>query len=369
MSSLGYIFRLRSRGGGVDQSLISSFFNNHFIIEIFMAKSQHPDQQNSNVGVLLVNLGTPSAPTARAVSSFLREFLSDSRVVDLSPILWWFILNGVIVPLRSGKVARNYREIWHSEGSPLLVNSLLQRDKLQLLLNQEQKNSFVVELGMTYGQPSISSGLKKLRDQGIRKFLIFPLYPQYTATTTAAVFDAVNRELAMWSWLPELRFVNHYADEPLYINAVVESIQTYWTQHQRGNILLISFHGIPERYFHQGDPYYCYCHKTARLIAEKLGLSEDQWRMVFQSRFGREPWLKPYCDQTLRDLPREGKRNVDIICPGFSADCLETLEEINIRNRAVFTQAGGEVYHYIPALNDSPQHLHALMEIIKRQTI
>lgn len=334
-----------------------------------MSKLQHPDKQNSRFGVLLVNLGTPTAPTARAVSIYLREFLSDPRVVDLSPIVWWFILNGVIIPLRSAKVARNYREIWLPEGSPLLVNSLLQKDKLQLLLNQQQENSPIVELGMTYGQPSIASGLQKLKDQRVRKILIFPLYPQYSATTTAAAFDAVNRELAKWSWLPELRFVNHYADEPLYIEAIVESIQTYWAQHQRGDCLVISFHGIPERYFRQGDPYYCYCHKTARLIAEKLGLADDQWRMVFQSRFGREPWLKPYCDETLRELPQEGKKNVDIICPGFSADCLETLEEINIRNREIFSEAGGENYHYIPALNDSPQHILALMEIIKKHTL
>ncbi len=334
-----------------------------------MSKLQHPDQQNSRFGVLLVNLGTPSAPTATAVARYLREFLSDTRVVDLSRIVWWFILNGVIIPLRRGKVARNYREIWLPGGSPLLVNSLLQKDKLQLLLNQQQENSPIVELGMTYGQPSIASGLQKLRDQGVRKILIFPLYPQYSATTTAAAFDAVNRELATWSWLPELGFVNHYADEPLYIEAIVQSIQTYWAQHQRGDCLVISFHGIPERYFRQGDPYYCYCHKTARLIAEKLGLADDQYRMVFQSRFGREPWLKPYCDETLRELPQEGKKNVDIICPGFSSDCLETLEEINIRNREIFSEAGGENYHYIPALNDSPQHMLALMEIIKKHTL
>ncbi len=331
-----------------------------------MVNSQHPDVQNSRFGVLLVNLGTPSAPTAKAVAHYLREFLSDPRVVDLSPLVWWFVLNGLIVPLRSGKVARNYQKIWLADGSPLLVNSLKQVEELQKLFNQQDENPPIIELGMTYGQPSIASGLQKLRDQGVRKFLIFPLYPQYSATTTGAVFDAVNRELAQWPWLPELHFVNHYADEPSYINAVVESVRTHWAQNQRGDCLIISFHGIPQRYFRQGDPYYCYCHKTARLIAEKLGLLEDQWRMVFQSRFGREPWLQPYCDQILQELPAEGKKNIDIICPGFSADCLETLEEIKIRNREIFTQAGGEAYQYIPALNDHPQHLHALMEIINK---
>ncbi len=330
--------------------------------------THYSDYPVSPFGVLLVNLGTPARPTTLAVAHYLREFLSDSRVIDVNPVLWWFILNGIIVPLRSSRVARNYRKIWLSEGSPLLVNSLRQKEKLQALINQQGGKSPIIELGMTYGQPSIESGLQKFREQGIRKILVFPLFPQYSATTTAAVFDAVSREVAKWSWIPELRFVNHYADEPLYIEALVNSIQKHWAEHQRGDILLISFHGLPQRYFQKGDPYYCFCHKTARLIAEKLGLSDEQWRLVFQSRFGREPWLQPYCDQTLRELPQEGKRNVDIICPGFSADCLETLEEIKITNREIFTKAGGENYEYIPALNDQELHIQALMELINKHS-
>ncbi|MBX9586322.1 MAG: ferrochelatase [Gammaproteobacteria bacterium] len=331
-----------------------------------MNKPIHPVQPDSQFGVLLVNLGTPAEPTTLAIARYLREFLSDPRVIDVNPFLWWFILNGIIIPLRSKRVACNYRKIWLSEGSPLLVNSLRQKEKLQALINQQGVNSPIIELGMTYGQPSIASGMQRLREQGVRKILILPLFPQYSATTTAAVFDAVSREMAKLSWMPELRFVNHYADEPLYIEALVNSIQRHWAQHQRGDILLISFHGLPERYFQKGDPYYCYCHKTARLIAEKLGLSDEQWRLVFQSRFGREPWLQPYCDKTLQELPLTGKKNVDIICPGFSADCLETLEEISMTNQEIFTKAGGENYKYIPALNDQPLHIQAFLELINK---
>ncbi len=320
----------------------------------------------SPLGVLLVNLGTPAAPTRRAVGRYLREFLSDTRVVDVPRWAWWFILNGVIVPLRSGRVARNYQEIWLSEGSPLLVNSQRQVDGLQSLMNQQSDCEVIVALGMTYGQPSVASALRKLREHRVRQLLVLPMYPQYSATTTGAVFDAVARELRSWRWVPTLRFINHYADEPAYIKALVSSVQRHWQENKRGDCLLISFHGLPERYLREGDPYYCFCHKTARLLADQLGLAENQWRLVFQSRFGREPWLQPYCDQTLKSLPAEGVRNVDVICPGFSADCLETLEEINVTNREMFKQAGGNAYHYIPALNDHPMHLQALAEIVRQ---
>jgi ferrochelatase len=324
---------------------------------------------NPPVGVLLANLGTPAAPTARAVGRYLREFLWDPRVVDLPRLLWWFILNGAIIPLRSARVARNYQKIWMAEGSPLLVNSQRQALGVQTILNQQSSAPVVVELGMTYGQPSIAAALQKLRAQRVRKLLVLPLYPQYSATTTGAVFDAVARELNAWKWVPELRMVNQYADDVSYIQALVDSVKTHWQQQPRGDCLLISFHGLPERYLREGDPYYCYCHKTARLLAEQLGLQEEQWRLVFQSRFGREPWLQPYCDATLQALPGEGKRNVDIICPGFSADCLETLEEINMTNRKIFIKAGGDGYHYIPALNDQPGHLQAISEIVSKHTM
>ena len=326
-------------------------------------------QSESPLGVLLVNLGTPAAPTSLAVGRFLREFLSDRRVVDFPRALWWFILNGFIVPFRSPKVARQYQKVWLAEGSPLLVNSQRQKEGLQALLKKQSTRPVVVELSMSYGEPSIASGLQKLREQGVRKMLILPLYPQYSATTTGAVFDAVARELSLWRWVPEYRFINHYADEVGYIKALVATVQSHWQQHQRGDCLLISFHGLPERSLREGDPYYCFCQKSARLVAEELGLTEGQWRLVFQSRFGREPWLQPYCDETLRSLPGQGKVRVDVICPGFAADCLETLEEIDIRNREIFMAAGGKAYQYIPALNDEPEHLEFLAEIVNKQMI
>lgn len=326
-------------------------------------------QQESPLGVLIVNLGTPAAPTSMEVGRFLREFLSDRRVVDFPRVLWWFVLNGLIVPLRRRKVARQYQKIWMAEGSPLLVNSQRQAGALQSLLEKDLSRSVVVELGMSYGEPSIAAGLQKLREQRVRKVLILPLYPQYSATTTGAVFDAVARELASWRWVPELRYIQHYADEVGYIKALAGSVQRHWAQHQRGDLLLMSFHGLPERSLREGDPYYCFCHKTARLVAEQLGLEDEQWRLVFQSRFGREPWLQPYCDDTLRALPGQGKRRVDVICPGFSADCLETLEEIAIKNREIYMVAGGVDYQYIPALNDGLEHMESLAGIVQKHTL
>lgn len=317
------------------------------------------------VGVLLVNLGTPAAPTRRAIGRYLREFLWDPRVVDVPRWVWWFILNGLIVPFRSGRVARNYQKVWLPEGSPLLVNSQRQAAGLQSLLRNQSSQDVVVELGMTYGQPSIASALRKLREQRVRQLVVLPMYPQYSATTTGAVFDAVARELNAWRWVPELRMINHYADNSSYIQALVSSVQAHWQHNKRGDCLLISFHGLPERSLREGDPYYCLCHKTARLLAEQLGLAEKEWRLVFQSRFGKEPWLQPYCDQTLESLPAEGILNVDIICPGFAADCLETLEEVKLTNREIFMKAGGASYHYIPALNDQPLHLQALADLIR----
>ncbi len=328
-----------------------------------MIDQHHPHQQQSHWGVLLVNLGTPVQPTKKEVGRFLREFLSDTRVVNLPRALWWPILNGFIIPFRSSKLIQQYQKIWQAGGSPLLVNSQRVMEGLQKIFDDQFNSKVVVELGMSYGQPSIASGLKKLREKYLRKLIILPLYPQYSATTTGAVFDAVARELNTWAWVPELQLINHYADNVHYIQALVGSIQKRWQQ-ERGDILLFSFHGLPERSLREGDPYYCYCQKTARLISEQLGLKPDQWRVVFQSRFGREAWFKPYCDQTLRELPSEGKRRVDIICPGFAVDCLETLEEVAIRNREIFLSAGGERYNYIPALNNDISHISALANII-----
>lgn len=328
-----------------------------------MINQPRPHPPESCLGVLLANLGTPAKPTKKEVGRFLREFLSDRRVVNLPRALWWPILNGFIIPFRSSRLSQQYQKIWQAEGSPLWVYSQRVVQGLQKLFEDQSNSKIAVELGMSYGQPSIATALKKLREKNARKIIILPMYPQYSATTTGAVFDAVARELNSWSWVPELQFINHYADNALYIQALVASVQKQWQQ-ERGDILLISFHGLPERSLKEGDPYFCYCQKTARLIAEQLGLASDQWRVVFQSRFGREAWFKPYCDQTLRELPAEGKRRVDIICPGFAADCLETLEEIAILNREIFLSAGGERYNYIPALNDDISHLNVFANII-----
>ncbi len=322
-------------------------------------------KSTSTAGVLLVNLGTPAAPTPKAVGQYLREFLWDPRLVDIPRPLWWLILNGIIVPFRSRSSARNYQKIWTDSGSPLLVNSQRMAAGVQEILNASHTRPVHVELAMRYGEPSISAGLQRLREQNVRELFVLPLYPQYSATTTGSVFDAVARELKTWRWIPTLHMVNEYAGEENYIAALSDSVLRHWENRSPSECLLFSFHGLPKRSLPEGDPYYCFCHKTARLVAERLGLEKHQWRLVFQSRFGREEWLQPYCDKTLQALPGEGVKSVDVICPGFAADCLETLEEINITNRRLFLQAGGESFHYIPALNDDPQHLQALVKVLK----
>jgi ferrochelatase len=322
--------------------------------------------QVDRAGVLLVNLGTPDAPTPKALRRYLAEFLWDPRVVELPRPLWWLILHGVILRLRPPRSARAYRKVWTEQGSPLLVISQRQRSALQAALDERVPGGSPVELAMRYGRPAIRDALAALRRAGVRRLLVLALYPQYSATSTASVFDAVVDELKTWRWLPELRFVNRYGDDAGYIQALRERIERHWSGHGRGERLLFSFHGLPRRCLLQGDPYHCQCHGTARRLAEALGLDETRWRVAFQSRFGREEWLRPYTDQVLRDWAGEGVRSVDVVCPGFAADCLETLEEIAMQNRAVFLQAGGERFAYIPALNDEPAHIQALSELVMR---
>lgn len=319
------------------------------------------------IGILLVNLGTPDAPTPKAVGRYLREFLWDPRVVEIPRVIWWGILNGIIVPLRSRASARNYQKIWTENGSPLLVNSQRITAGVRAHLTANTQQPVQVELAMRYGNPSIKSGLQKLREAKVQEIVILPLYPQYSAAATATVFDAVATELKSWRSIPALQWINHYADNADYIAALCNSIAQHWAKQTPGECLLFSFHGIPKRSVSAGDPYYSLCQKTAQLVAEKLGLAKENWRIVFQSRFGREEWLQPYCDKTLEALPTEGIKSVDVICPGFSADCLETLEEINVTNRKLFLAAGGENFHYIPALNDDPQHIQALVKIINER--
>ena len=298
-------------------------------------------QQFDNIGILLINLGTPDAPTTTAVRRYLRQFLSDKRVIDMPRLLWWPLLYACILPLRSPRVAKLYKGIWQSEGSPLLVNTRVQAEKLAQLFAKEA--NIHLEFAMCYGQPSIAQALERLKAKSIRQLLIFPLYPQYSATTVAASFDAVSSELRHWHYMPAIRMISGYADDPSYIDALASRVRTHWEQTGQRAMLLISFHGLPQRYFERGDPYYCFCHKTARLLAQALQLKEHEWRMVFQSRFGFEAWLQPYCDKTLIELATQGVSEVDVICPGFAADCLETLEEIKQSYSALFRHHGGKI--------------------------
>jgi ferrochelatase len=314
------------------------------------------------LGILLCNLGSPYAPTTKAVRRYLAEFLWDPRVIELPRPLWWLILNGIILRTRPKKSAHAYQSVWTEQGAPLLSISRRQAQALEKKL----QGPITVALSMRYGTPSIRAGLDQLRKANARRILVLPLYPQYSATTTASVFDAVVDELKTWRWLPEIRFINHYHDEDSHIAALANSVKEDFQANGRPQQLLFSFHGMPQRYFDEGDPYFCECHKTARLVAEKLDLPKDSWRVTFQSRFGKEEWLKPYTDATLTELPKQGINDVAIICPGFAADCLETLEEIAVENKQVFLSAGGVSYRYIPALNDRQDHIDSLTQLIKK---
>ena len=326
----------------------------------------HPgNQPPACTGILLTNLGTPEAPTPAALRRYLGEFLWDPRVVNSPRILWWLILHGVILRTRPRRSAAAYRKVWTEAGSPLLDISRRQAERLQQALATAASPPPLVVLAMRYGQPSIATGLDRLRQANATRVLILPLYPQYSAATTASTFDAVARTYRDWPRLPELRMVMHYHDHPAYIAALAESIRDHWQEHGRGGRLLFSFHGIPQDYFEAGDPYPCECRKTARLVAEALELPEDDWALAFQSRFGPRAWVQPYTDATLREWAGHGCKRVDVICPGFTADCLETLEEIALRYRALFLDAGGEEFHYIPALNDGDAHVEALAGLVR----
>ena len=318
------------------------------------------------LGVLLTNLGSPEAPTAAAVRRYLAEFLWDPRVVEIPRPLWWLILHGVVLRTRPKRSAHAYQRVWGDEGSPLVAISRRQAAALQPLLEQRCQGPVHVALGMRYGQPSIAAALRQLRDAGARRIVVLPLYPQHSGATTATAFDAVADVLKGWRWMPSLRFIGHYHDDPAYIAALAASIQENWSQHGRAERLLFSFHGMPKRTLLLGDPYHCQCQKTARLVAERLQLAEGQWQLTFQSRFGRAEWLQPYTDKTLQAWAKSGVKQVDVVCPGFAADCLETLEEIAMQNKEDFLAAGGERLHYIPALNERADHLAALADLVFR---
>lgn len=313
-------------------------------------------------GVLLVNLGTPDDPSPGAVRRYLREFLSDPRVIETPRWLWLTILHGIILRIRPARSAAAYRKIWTSEGSPLLTIS----QRLTKMLGGELHDA-TVELGMSYGNPSISSALDKLRARRVRRLIVLPLYPQYSATTVGTVFDLVAKHFNKQRWIPELSFVTHYHDRPAFIQALAASVRRFWEANGRGERLLFSFHGIPKSYLLKGDPYHCQCLATARLVATELGLEDAQWHVSFQSRVGREEWLRPYTDDTMRLWGGEGVGDIDVVCPGFSIDCLETLEEIAMQNRDLYQSCGGGELRYVPCLNDSSEHVEFLSAIVQEK--
>lgn len=320
------------------------------------------DKVQPATGILLTNLGTPDAPTASALRPYLREFLSDPRVIELPKWKWWPILHGIILRVRPAKSARLYASVWTEQGSPLMQISLAQVEKLQ----QQLQGQAVVKLAMRYGQPAIGTVLRQFQDEGINRIVVLPLYPQYAGATVGSTFDAVAQELQGWRWTPELHFINSYHDHPAYITALAQSIERAFQKYGRPEKLVLSYHGMPQRYFDDGDPYYCFCQKTSRLVAEQLGLKTGEFISSFQSQFGREQWLKPDTSSTLAELAQQGVKKVAVVCPGFSADCLETIEEIGEENREIFMRAGGESFTYVPALNDDAAHIDMMAALLER---
>lgn len=321
--------------------------------------------QAEKLGILVTNLGTPDAPTTPALRRYLGEFLADPRVVEVPRLLWWLILHGVILRIRPSRSAKAYREVWQQQGSPLLTHTANQCEEIRKSIHAKYGQNVVVAFAMRYGNPSIASVLDDLQSQGVRQLLVLPLYPQYSGSTSASTFDAIASDFVKRRWLPDFRFISHYPDYPPYIEAMARHIEDYWSNNGRHEKLILSFHGVPLKYLMRGDPYHCECHKTSRLLAERLGLTKDQYMTTFQSRFGREEWLQPYTDKTLQSLPEQGVASIDVFCPGFSSDCLETIEEIDQENRDYFMKAGGKAFSYIPALNATPGHIKALVSLIE----
>jgi ferrochelatase len=333
---------------------------------------QEPPHTHGTVptsAVVLVNLGTPDAPTRQAVRRYLKEFLSDPRVVEIPRLVWWCILNLIILPFRSGQSAAKYKTIWSKEGSPLKVHTQAQANLLRGELAERGHNNVTVAMAMRYGTPSLPEVLDGLKAAGVDRVAILPAYPQYSGTTTGSIYDAVFDHYKKVRNVPELRMVKHYHDHEGYINALCESIETHWETHGRGDKLVMSFHGVPKRTLLLGDPYHCECYKTARLIATRLHLAPGDFLVTFQSRFGKAEWLQPYTAPTLVELAKGGLKRVDLICPGFTSDCLETLEEISMEAKHDFLEAGGQQFHYIPCLNESPLWITGLAEIAEQHMI
>ena len=327
-------------------------------------KAEHPTVNFGKTGVLIVNLGTPDSTSWFDIRRYLKEFLSDRRVIEVNPIIWQIILNVIILTFRPSKTAKAYKEIWMKDKniSPLLHYTQKQAEKLSSTMSEK---NLIIDYAMRYGNPSIKSKIATLHEMGCENLIILPLYPQYAAATTATVCDEVYRALMKMRWQPSLKIVPHYESDPLYIDALVNSLNKKIKEiNWKPDLILASYHGIPQKYFDKGDPYHCYCHKTTRLISEKF--TSIEIKTTFQSRFGPEKWLQPYTDKTLESLPKEGKKNVLAICPGFSSDCVETLEEIQIQGKESFLESGGENFDMVPCLNDNDDHIILLKSLIQK---
>lgn len=330
----------------------------------FVGEEDFKHQNRQKTGVLICNLGTPETYKTKDVRRFLRQFLSDGRVIEIPKIIWWFILNDIILTLRPSKSAKLYKSVWTKEGSPLLVLSKKLTEKLKMSVG----DSCEVELAMRYGNPSMESALMSLKNKNCRKLIVIPMFPQYSGTTTGSIFDEVARVLSKWRWVPSLSFVNSYHDHPEYINALADSLSNHIKNNSPQKIIF-TYHGIPKRNFDLGDPYQCYCQKTTRLVAEKLNLEDDTYITTFQSRFGPAEWLKPYTSDTMGELPLQEVKNVLVVAPAFSVDCLETIEEIDQENKEIFLKAGGEKFTYAPCLNDSSGQVNLLKAIIDKHLV
>jgi ferrochelatase len=331
----------------------------------YLPEPKHQHGRVAKTAVLLINLGTPDAPTQQAVRRYLKQFLSDPRLVEIPRAIWLPILHGFVLNTRPRKSAQKYASIWTSEGSPLKVHTEKQAKLLRGYLGLKVRMPLTVEFAMRYGHPSIADALARLKSEGCERVLVLPMYPQYAAASTASALDQVAEFLQRTRNVPEIRLVKHFHDHPSYIGALASLAQEHWRQSGRPDKLVMSFHGLPRFALARGDPYHCECHKTARLLAEKLELAESHWQIAFQSRFGRAEWIKPYTASTLADYGRHGVRRVDVICPGFVADCLETLEEIGVEGRKIFLGAGGREFHLLPCLNERDDWIRALADIVQ----
>ena len=332
----------------------------------FIGNSEFKHGTKLRIGVLLSNLGTPDKPKRKELRVYLKEFLSDPRVIETPKLIWQIILNGIILNTRPQKSAKNYLKVWTDQGSPLLVILNKQKQLTQELLGKENLE-IEFTIGMRYGNPSIKKGLEELREKNCNKIIVLPMYPHYCAATTGSTFDEVTNTMQKWRWVPSLRFISTYHDHPDYIKALANSIKKHWDKHGKPDKILFSYHGIPKKYFTKGDPYHCLCSKTTRLVREQMGLSEEFAITTFQSRFGPEEWLQPYTDKTVEQLAKNKLEHLQIIAPGFSSDCLETIEELDGENREIFKEHGGEKFSYVPCLNDQDDHISLIGALIKNE--